>query len=65
MALLHEAKGQGQQCISHPQHRGCDGFYCFTEKYEIVVLFPNSELTKGNNKRDADARTKAHGGWAL
>ena len=27
------------------------------ERYEIVVLLPNSELTKGNNKRDADACT--------
>ena len=26
-------------------------------EYEIVVLLPNSELTKGNNKSDADVRT--------
>ena len=65
MALLHEAKGRGQQCISHPQQRGCDSFDCFTERYEIVVLLPNSELTKGKNKRDADARTEDHDGWAL
>ena len=29
----------------HPQHRGCDSFDCCTERYEIVVLLPNSELT--------------------
>ena len=40
----------------HPQHRGCDSFDCCTERYEIVVLLPNSELTNGNNKRDAEAR---------
>ena len=39
----------------HPQHRRCDSFDCCTERYEIVVLLPNSELTKGNNKRGADA----------
>ena len=44
MALLLEAEG-------------CEGFDCCTERYEKVVLLPNSELTKGNNKRDADART--------
>ena len=41
----------------HPQHRGCDSFDCCTERYEIVVLLPNSELTKGNKKCDADAHT--------
>ena len=44
MALLHEA--EGNSASGHPQHRGCDSFYCFTERYEIVVLLPNSELTK-------------------
>ena len=29
-----------------------------TERYEIVVLLPNSELTKGNNKRDAEVKCK-------
>ena len=29
----------------------CDSFDCCTEGYEIVVLLPNSELTKGNNMR--------------
>ena len=55
MALLHEAEGNSATCIS--QHRGCNSFDCCTERYEIVVLLPNSELTKGNNKRDADAHT--------
>ena len=41
----------------HPQHRGCGSIDCCTERYEIVVLLSNSELTKGNNKRDADACT--------
>ena len=55
MALLHEA--EGNSASGHPQHRGCDSFDCCTKRYEIVVLLPNSELTKGNNKCDADART--------
>ena len=50
-----DAKGNSASC--HPQHRGCDSFDCCTERYEIVVLLPNSELTKGNNKGDADAHT--------
>ena len=29
----------------HPQHRGGDSFDCCTERYEIVVLLPNSEDT--------------------
>ena len=45
-ALLHEAKGRGQQCI-RPS----------TEKYEIAVLLHSSELTKGSKKSDADANT--------
>ena len=51
--------------LGHPQHRGCDSFDCFAERYEIVVLLPNSELTKDNNKLDADAGTEDHGEWAL
>ena len=35
----------------------------YGQGYEIVVLLPNSELTKGNNKRDAAVfRTEDHGG---
>ena len=41
----------------HPQHQGCDSFDCCTERYEIAVLLPNPELTKGNKKCDADAHT--------
>ena len=45
----------------HLQYRGDDSFDCCTERYEIVVLLPNSEHTKGNNIKynlhDADART--------
>ena len=47
-------KAEGNSASGHPQHRGCNSFDCFTERYEIVVLLPNSELTKGNNKSDAD-----------
>ena len=50
-------KAEGNSALGHPQHRGCDSFDCCTERYEIFVLLPNSELTKGNNKRDADAYT--------
>ena len=57
IALLHGAKGRGQQCIGSSKHRVCDRSDCCTERYEIVVKLPNSELTKGNNKRDADAHT--------
>ena len=46
----------GNSASDHPQHRGCDSFDSCTEWYEIVVLLPNSELTKGNNMRNADAR---------
>ena len=45
----------------HSQHRGGESFDCCTERYEIVVLLPNSKLTKGNNKRDADARRVCYG----
>ena len=51
-------KAEGNSASGHPQHRGGgDSFDCCTERYEIVVLLPNLELTKGNNKRDADAHT--------
>ena len=50
MTLLQGAEGQGQQCI-----------HC-TERYTIVVLLRNSELTKGNDKRYADIR-KVHLQW--
>ena len=50
-------KTKGNSVTGHPQHRGCDSFDCCIERYEIIVLLPNSELTKGNDKRVADART--------
>ena len=53
MALLHE----GNSASGHAHHLGCDSFDCCTERYEIVILLPNSECTKGNDKRDAVART--------
>ena len=43
-----------QKASGHPQHRA--QFLLLHRKCEMVVLLPNSELTKGNNKRDADAR---------
>ena len=43
--------------LGYSQHLGSDRFDCSTEWYEIVVLLPNSELTKGNNMRFADAHT--------
>ena len=46
-------KAEGNSASGHPQHLGCDSFDCCTERYEIVVLLPNSELTNGNSKRDA------------
>ena len=58
MALLHEASCNSA-IGSSTAPRG-DSFNCCTERYEIVVLLPSSELTKGINKRDAD-----QGGWAL
>ena len=64
MRLLHEAEGNNTS--GHPQRRGCHSFDCCTEKYEIVVLLPNSELTKGNNKRAYGSfTTEDHCGWAL
>ena len=53
--LMNSASG-------HSQHRGGDSFDCCTERNEIVVLLPNSKLTKGNNKWDADAHTVCYGG---
>ena len=59
-------KAEGNSASGHPQHRGCDSFDCCTERYEIVVLLPNSELTKGNNKRvNGSFSTEDHGGCAL
>ena len=50
--------------ISSTSPRG-DSFDCCTERYEIAVLLPNSELTKGNNKRDGSFTTEDHGGRSL
>ena len=47
--------------VIHRTRRG-ESFDCCTERYEIVVLLPNSKLTKGNNKRNADARRVCCGG---
>ena len=58
----------GNRASGHPQHRGCDSFDCCTERYEIVVLFTNSELTKGNNKcllANGSFTAEDYGGWAL
>ena len=38
-------KAEGNSASGHPQHRGGDSFDCCTERYEIVVLLPNSEDT--------------------
>ena len=38
-------KAEGNSASGHPQHRGGDSFDCCTERYEIVVLLPNSEGT--------------------
>ena len=58
--LRPEAKGNSAS--GHLQHQGGDSFDCCTERYEIVVLLPNSKLTKGNNKCNADAHTVCYGG---
>ena len=50
-------KAEDNSASGQPQHQACDSFDCFTKRYEIVVLLPNSELTKGNNKCDADSGT--------
>ena len=36
---------------------GWESFDSCTERYKIVDLLPNSELTKGNNMSNADAHT--------
>ena len=38
-------KAEGNSASGHSQHRGGDSFDCCTERYEIVVLLPNSEDT--------------------
>ena len=59
-------KAKGNSASGQPQHRWCDSFDCFIERYKIVVLLPNSELTKGNNKRAyGQFTTEDHGGWTL
>ena len=40
-------EAEGNSASDHSQHRGGDSFDCCTERYEIVVLLPNSKLTKG------------------
>ena len=35
----------GNSASGHPQHLVGDSFVCCTERYEIVVLLPNSEDT--------------------
>ena len=52
--------------VIHNTEGQCDSFDCCTEKYELGVLLPNSELTKGNNKRAYGSfSTEDHGGCAL
>ena len=61
IAPLHEA--EGNSASGHPQHRESDSLDCCTERYELVVLLPNSELIKGNNKRAYGSfTTEDHGG---
>ena len=46
--LMHccpRPKAEGNSASGHSQHRGGDTFDCCTERYEIVVLLPNSEDT--------------------
>ena len=50
-------KAEGNSASGPPQHRACDSFDCCTERYEIFVLLPNSELTKGNGMRDTNVCT--------
>ena len=38
-------KAEGNSASGHPQHLGGDSFDCCTERYEIIVLLPNSEDT--------------------
>ena len=44
--LLPKAEGRGHSVSGHPQHRGDTLFDCCTERYEIVVLLPNSDQYK-------------------
>ena len=57
MACCTRPKAEGKSALGNTQHLGCDSFDCCTERCGIVVLLPNSELTRCNNKHDADART--------
>ena len=43
MHCFPRPKAEGNSASGHPQHRGGDSFDCCTERYEIVVLLPNSE----------------------
>ena len=45
MQCCPRPKAEGNSASGHPQHRGGDSFDCCTERYEIVVLLPNSEDT--------------------
>ena len=58
------ARGQRPRATVHRVIHSTEGvsFGCCTERYEIVVLLPNSKLTKGNNKRNADVRRVCYGG---
>ena len=54
IATIGKRTGQSQGYeLGHAQNT-CE---TSTQRYEIVVLLPSSELTKGNNKRDVDACT--------
>ena len=39
-------KAEGNSTLGHPKDRGDSSFDCCTERYEILVLLPNSEHTK-------------------
>ena len=45
MHCCQRPKAEGNSASGHPQHRGGDSFDCCAERYEIVVLLPNSEDT--------------------
>ena len=62
MHCCQRPEADGDSASGHSQHRGGESFDCCTERYEIVVLLPNSKLTKGNKKRDSDARRVCYGG---
>ena len=61
MHCCQRPEAEGNSASGHSQHRRVS-FDCCTERYEIVVLLPNSKLTKGNNKRNADARRVCYRG---